>query len=103
MAAGVSRFLCRIPASLAGASGDAGSAAILCGLYICDRSGDISYLVLSGDPADALYHDPQFVRAPSHDDAAVSLGKVAGRLCDGGFSDVLHAAFCGYPFLESDP
>lgn len=103
MAAGVGRFLCRIPASLAGVSGDAGSAAILCGLYICDRSGDISHLVLSGDPADALYHDPQLVRAPGHDAAAVSSGKVAGRLCDGSFSDVLHAAFCGYPFLESDP
>ena len=57
MAAGVGRFLCRIPASLAGVFGDAGSAAILCGLYICDRSGDIPHLVFSGDPADALYHD----------------------------------------------
>lgn len=103
MAAGVGRFLCRIPASPAGVSGDAGSAAILCGLYICDRSGDIPHLVLSRHPADALYHDPQLVRAYGHNAAAVSLGKVAGRLCDGSFSDVLHAAFCGAPFLESDP
>ena len=102
MAAGVSRFLCRIPASLVGVSGDAGSAAILCGLDICDWSGDIPHLVLSRHPADALYHDPQLVRAYGHNAAAVSSGKVTGRLCDGSFSDVLHAAFCGAPFMEGD-